>query len=172
MGASTFGHILRFIILVLAQGFLFNHLDLLGYINPYVYVMFILMLPIHINGIALLLLALITGLSVDLFTQTWGIHTAATLFMAYLRPGWLRLMAPRDGYTLNISPSISSMGIIWTSVYISSMVFTHHFTLFVMDIFRIDEIGNLLGRTVTSAFLTCALIILFQLSKGIKDRRE
>jgi rod shape-determining protein MreD len=172
MGTSALIHILRFLLVVLAQGLIFNHLDLFGFINPYVYVMFILMLPLQINQVMLLVLAFLTGLSVDLFTQTWGIHAFATVFMAYLRPLLLRLIAPRDGYSFNLVPSIKSMGLAWTGTYLGLLIFSHHLALLMVDMFRFSEFGNLLGRVAGSTLLTLSLILLFQISRGIKSSRE
>jgi hypothetical protein len=172
MGNSTFSHIIRFVVLMLSQGLIFNHLNLFGFITPYVYVMFILMLPLQINGLLLLFLAFATGLSIDLFTQTWGVHTCATLALAYVRPVMLNLIAPRDGYGFNLSPSLRTMGFVWTGVYMGVLTFFHHLVLFVVDMFRFSELGNLLGRTASTTLLTLILLFLFQLSGGIKSRRE
>ncbi|MCU0363051.1 MAG: rod shape-determining protein MreD, partial [Bacteroidales bacterium] len=50
-----------FLLLILAQVLVFNNIQFSGFINPYVYVLFILLLPLAVPGWLLLLLAFITG---------------------------------------------------------------------------------------------------------------
>src|SRR4051812_18702722 len=90
--------LLRFLVLVAIQVLVLNNVQLGGYINPFLYVMFILMLPVRFPKIVVLLLSLLTGIVIDMFSNTMGMHAAACLMMGYLRPGWLRILAPRDGY--------------------------------------------------------------------------
>src|SRR5688572_9031372 len=89
---------MRFLVLLAVQVVVLNNIQFSGFINPFVYIMFIMMLPVRIPKSLLLILAFITGLVVDMFSNTMGMHAAACVFMAYIRPGLLRIMAPRDGY--------------------------------------------------------------------------
>src|SRR6188768_1775689 len=91
-------HVIRFLFVVGLQVVLLNHVQWNGYINPYIYILFILLLPVEIPNWLLLVLALFTGLVIDAFGNSGGMHAAATVFMAFARPGMLRLIAPRDGY--------------------------------------------------------------------------
>lgn len=69
-----------------------------GYFNPFLYIMFILMLPVNINKVLLLFIAFLTGLTIDIFSGTPGMHASACLVLAFIRPGFLNLIAPREGY--------------------------------------------------------------------------
>ena len=96
MGKGILRYAGLFILLILLQVVVFNNLQLSGYINPYIYVMFILLLPYEISGWLLLGLGLLTGLTVDTFMNTIGMHSSATLFMAFLRPYVLNLFTDRE----------------------------------------------------------------------------
>lgn len=87
--------IFRFILLVLVQVLLFNKIRFAGFINPFVYPLFILLLPVRIPKTLLLLLSFITGLTIDIFSDTMGMHAAATVFLGYLRPAILKLLYTR-----------------------------------------------------------------------------
>ena len=76
----------RFILLVLLQVFLLNNINLAGYINPYLYILFILLYPSNGNQTALIFLSFLLGLSVDIFEDSGGVHAGASAFVAYLRP--------------------------------------------------------------------------------------
>lgn len=126
-----------FILLVLLQILLFNNIQFSGYINPYVYVFIILILPAEIQNWLLLIIAFTTGLSIDIFTGTLGLHASATLLAGFVRPYILRFIAPRDGYKQALSLSSSSYGMKWYLAYVSTFVFIHHFALFYMEVFRL-----------------------------------
>ena len=83
-------NIIRFVVLILVQVLVLNHINFFGYLDPYLYVLFILMLPFEIPGWMLLISAFLLGLGIDLFSGTSGIHTAASVFMAFCRPAMLR----------------------------------------------------------------------------------
>ena len=99
--------IIQFVVLLLLQLLLFNNIQFSGFINPYVYVLFFILLPFDFPGSLMLLLALIMGLILDLFMGTPGVHSAATVLMAFARPGVLNLIAPHDGYDLNTLPRVA-----------------------------------------------------------------
>ena len=159
---EIFGFIMRFILLLGMQVLVLNHIQLGGYINPFLYVMFILMLPVRLPKVLLLFIAMLTGLTVDVFSNTMGMHAAASLFIGFLRPAWLRIMAPRDGYEADAVPSIRNFGFQWYLVYASVLVFAHHFLLFYLEVFRLSEFFSTFIRIVLSSLVTLVLIILAQ----------
>src|SRR5674536_70033 len=87
---------LIFILLVLFQVLLLNNIQFSGYVNPYVYIMFILLLPVEFPSWLLLLLSFATGLIIDFFSGSPGMHTSATVLAGFVRPYVLRIVAPRD----------------------------------------------------------------------------
>ena len=76
---------LLFIFLILIQVFVLNNVLFLGYVNPYLYIIFIFLYPVKKNRFVFLFLAFILGLSVDFFSDSGGIHAFSTLTIAYLR---------------------------------------------------------------------------------------
>ena len=128
-------NILRFIILVLVQVLIFNNIDLSGYINPYIYVLFILLLPFETPGWLLLVLGFLLGLSIDIFQDSLGVHIVATVFMAFLRPSVLKIIAPRDGYESGTYPRVYYYGSSWFLKYAAILIFAHHLVLFYIEIF-------------------------------------
>ena len=89
----------------------------------------ILTLPIKMSKILLLTFAFFTGIIIDIFMNTGGMHAAATVCMAFFRPYILNTMAPRDGYEIDEKPSISKLGLSWFLSYTSILVLIHHITL-------------------------------------------
>ena len=154
--------ILRFLVLMGIQVLVLNNIQLSGYINPFLYVMFILMLPVRLPKTVLLLTAVVTGLVIDMFSNTMGLHAAASLFMGYLRPGWLRILAPRDGYETDAVPSVKRYGFQWFLVYASVLILAHHFMLFYLEVFRFSEFFSTFLRVLLSSLVTLLLVMLSQ----------
>ena len=155
-------NILRFIVAITLQIFVLNELRLGGFINPWFYLYFILMLPIHTPGWLLLGLAFVTGFTVDLFSNTLGMHTIATVFLAFCRPGILNFLSPREGYEFGVKPTISNMGIGWFLAYAGTLVFLHHLLLFYVEVFKFSEFFYTFLRVLLSAIITMILLVLAQ----------
>ena len=155
-------NIVRFAILIALQLGVLNNIELGGYIIPYFYILFILLLPFETPGWLLLLSGFALGLSVDMFTNTIGMHTAATVFMAFLRLYILQVIAPRDGYETGTFPRIYYYGFEWFLKYTLILVFAHHFILFYIEVFRFSEFFSTLLRVLMSSLLSVILIILSQ----------
>jgi rod shape-determining protein MreD len=155
-------NIIRFIVLVLIQVLILNNIQVSGYIIPYFYVLFILLMPFETPNWLLLVVAFGLGISVDLFVQTPGMHAAATVFMAFLRPWVLEMSAPRDGYEAGSFPRIYYYGFQWFLRYTVILVFAHHFLLFFIEVFRFAEFFSTLLRVILSSILSIILIMLSQ----------
>ena len=146
----------RFIILVFVQVFLLNNINLGGYINPYVYILFILLYPVGGNKSLLIFLSFLLGLSVDIFEDSGGVHAAACVFIAYIRPVVLK-------YAFGLSYEYNSVNLkkaapIERFTYITSMVVLHHFVMFALEIFSFEHMLLLLKSTLFSALFTVILI--------------
>ena len=155
-------NIIRFAILIFVQIMVLNNIQISGHIIPNVYILFILLLPFETPGWLLLLSGFALGLSVDMFTNTIGMHTAATVFMAFLRLYILQVIAPRDGYETGTFPRIYYYGFEWFLKYTLILVFAHHFILFYIEVFRFSEFFSTLLRVLLSSLLSVILIILSQ----------
>jgi len=149
-----------FVILLFLQVLLFNNIQFSGFINPYVYVMLILLLPVEIPAWLLLIICFFSGLTVDLFNGTPGIHTTATVFSGFIRPYILRLISPRDGYEAGAVPSMVIYGFRWFLVYSGVMILAHHFVLFYMEVFRFTEFFATLLRVILSTIFSIVFILL------------
>lgn len=155
-------NILRFIALLLVQVLILNNVEIGGYINPYVYILFIILLPFETPAWIILILAFLMGLLVDIFGETLGMHTSATVFMAFLRPYFLAYFAPRDGYESGSYPRIYYYGLPWFIKYAVLMVLSHHLFLFYVEMFKFHDFFSTLLRVLLSTFFSSALIIISQ----------
>jgi len=153
---------LIFILLIMAQVLVFNNIQFSGYVNPYVYIMFILLLPVDIPAWLLLLLSFATGLIIDFFSGTPGMHTSATLTAGFVRPYVLRLISPREGYETSSDPSMLTYGFKWFFSYTFLIVTIHHTALFFIEVFRFTEFFSTIWRVILSSIFSITFILLIE----------
>lgn len=150
-------HIIRFVFLVLLQVLVLNKINLFGYINPYVYILFIILLPATLNQTRILLFSFLLGLTIDMFGDSGGIHACACLLIAYLRPLVLRFSfgISYDYQTLRFNniPFAARLN------YIIIMVFLHHLMMFSLEIFNISDILTILKKTLFNGLFSALIIV-------------
>ncbi|MCW0483632.1 rod shape-determining protein MreD [Gaoshiqia sediminis] len=155
-------YVIMWVVLVLLQVLLLNHIQISGYINPYLYILFILLLPFDTPKYLLLILGFLLGLNVDIFSNTPGIHASATTFLAFIRPAVIRLISSRDVLELNTPPRLGSLGFHWFFKYSLILVLAHHFFLFYVEVFTLKGFIFTFFRSVLSSAFTLVLIIISQ----------
>ena len=155
-------NIFRFMLLVLVQVLIIKNIELGRFINPFLYVLFIIVLPFETPKWLLLISAFVLGITVDMFYDTAGMHAAAAVFMAYVRPGVLKLFSPREGYEIGTQPTIQYLGTPWFLSYAGILIFLHHLMLFYMEVFRFSEFFSTLIRVMISTIFTLLLVVVSQ----------
>jgi rod shape-determining protein MreD len=149
-------NILRFITLVLVQVVLLNHINFFGYINPYLYILFIIIFPLDGNKTLLIFLSFLLGLSIDFFGDSGGIHAAASVLIAYIRPLFLKFSFGVS-YEYNMV-KINKAPVIERVTYLTLMVLLHHLVLFSLEIFGLSHILLLLKSTLFSGIFSILII--------------
>jgi len=151
-----------FILLVMLQVLLFNNIQFSGYINPYIYILFILLLPVEIPSWLLLLISFFTGAIIDVFSGSPGMHSSATVLAGFIRPAVLRLVTVREGYEPGSSLSMHVYGLRWFLLYTTITVLIHHTALFYLEVFRFDDFFRTLLRVILSSFFSILFILLIE----------
>jgi rod shape-determining protein MreD len=154
-------NILRFIILVLAQVLVLNNIQFLGYINPYLYILFILALPVQMPRWMTLLLAFVLGLTIDIFSNTGGMHASATVLVAFSRNGIIKLFTSIDEGN-NPTPSFYTFGVNAYVKYVVFAVLIHHTTLFFLEAFSFTHFWIMLAKIILSSAVTILMILGIQ----------
>ncbi|TAN13903.1 MAG: rod shape-determining protein MreD [Chitinophagaceae bacterium] len=164
-------NIIRFILLILLQVFVLNRIMLHGLATPYLYMIFILLLPFNIPRWALMVCGLALGLSLDMFMNTPGMHAAACLVMAYLRPFVINILSPQGGFeTARATPSVASMGWSRFMMYALILISIHHFVYFTLEIFDFHDIIFWLLKIILSLIASFILVFLFEMLLAAKTR--
>lgn len=151
-------NIIWFIVLVLAQVLALNNIQFLGFINPYIYILFILLLPVRLPRGILLLLAFGLGLTIDAFSNTMGMHAFATVLVAFFRNGVIKLFTSIEEGN-NPTPSFYTFGVGAYVKYVVVMVLLHHSALFILESFSFNHLWIVTFKILLSSLVTILLIL-------------
>lgn len=161
-------NIFRFILFILLQVFVLDKIPPLHqFIVPYLYFLYILWLPFTLSRPALLLIGAIFGLTLDFFVHTPGLHMAACILIAFLRPFVISLLMPREATEIGyLEPSLKSMSTVPYSIYVVILTLFHHIYLVLLEWLHFGNIwyfmGKVLATTIVSLSLTLITEMLFQ----------
>ncbi len=163
---------LRFCLIVLIQVLILNKITLRWWSQPegfpifvpMVYPLFILLLPFETTVPVMLIIGFITGITVDTFMNTAGIHAFAAVLIAYLRTNVLSALLPKNlSEYPNQSPSVKNMGWMPFLVYSSFLILLHHASYFTIEMWSLQNIGYLLLKIVASSATSILFIIIYLL---------
>ena len=144
------------------QVFLFNNLNLSVYINPLVYVAFILLLPMELAPIWVLLLGFLTGAATDMMVGTAGLNTIASLFTAFARRQTMMLMIGKETVGEGGIPCSARIGFGKFVRYASVAVLLHCLIFFTFESLTFRFFHLTLLKTVLSTLVTLVLIYFSQ----------
>ncbi|AJR03333.1 hypothetical protein [Siansivirga zeaxanthinifaciens] len=159
---------IRFFLLVATQVLICNHINFLGYINPYIYILFIALFPVKNNRVIIICLSFLLGISVDLFQDSGGIHAAACVFIAYVRPVILKFSFGMMYEHQTVKFDSVDFGA--KTAYLVILTLLHHLVLFSLEIFSISKIILVLQKTLFSSIFTILLCLVITIIFSRKNR--
>ena len=163
MSKLSLTHFLQFFIFIALQIFLVQYLMLFNTGFCFIYIAFLLFLPIQLPPVILLLMGFTTGITIDTFYDTAGIHAGACVLLTYVRPYVLRFLTPRDDYDANDSVNVRLMGWGWFVTYALVLIFLHHLLLFFLELGGFKTVGFTLLKVVASTLYTFTVVVILQL---------
>lgn len=162
MNRSGIFAVIYFVLYLLAQVMLFRQLVLFNTAFCFIYVAFILLLPIETNTIALMLSGFLLGFGIDIFYDSLGLHALSLVLVAYVRNFWLTTITPQGGYDAGEGPTLASNGLQWFLVYTLPLVFIHHAVLFFLEAGGFGVFWYTMSKIMTSLVFTVTILLLFQ----------
>lgn len=168
MNNEAINRTLRFLVLVLVQVLILNNVNFLGYINPNIYILFIILYPVKSSRTLFVFLSFLIGLSVDLFTDSGGVHAAASVFIAYIRPPILKFSFGIIYEHQTIKFAQTELG--KRLIYFSILTVIHHFLIFSLEVFKMSDIILILQKTLFSSIFTILLCLLITVLFSKKPR--
>lgn len=167
MSNTIIQNILRLFFFVLVQAVVLQQAKLGGayfnYISLIFYPLFLFLLPLKTPKITLVLIAFGLGLLVDACYNSPGVHTAACLVTAILRPLALAIYEPREGYNVSLGLTIKSYGTIWFLKYAGTLLLIHLLVYFILEIFTPAYTVEIIGRTIATFIFSLFLMMMYMI---------
>ena len=148
-----------FLVLVLCQVVVFNHICLFNVAVPMVFIYLLVRLPITLSVNWMLTIGFFLGLTVDIFSDTYGMNTLACTVEAMMRKPILRLYVPREEDLTRPEPSMYSLGTATYLKYLLTMTLLYCSLIFLIEAFTFFNPVRLLLRIVFSTILSMALMV-------------
>ena len=156
------GTLISFILYLFLQVTVVRNMVLFDTAFCYVYVAFIILLPFEITPVLLMVVAFLCGFMIDIFYDTLGIHAAACVLIAFLRPYWIKTVPPRGGYEIGMRPTIKIMGFSWFMTYTLPLILIHHTVIFFVEIGGLHLFGFTFVKVISSTVLTFLVVVILQ----------
>lgn len=151
---------LLFLAVVLLQVFFFDNLLISIYLNPLIYVAFILLLPIDTPAWTMLMLGLLLGVTMDWMMGIAGLNTLATLPLAFLRQRLIGFFCNREDAREGGVPSPERFGTHNFAEYLIIGVAAHHLLFFLFEALSADYLLHTLLRWAVSSVATAGFVWL------------
>lgn len=152
--------ILRFVLVVLVQLAILNHLHLSLYIHPVFYLFFVIKMPLSLPKWVQLLMGFSLGLTLDIFEGSPGIHSAAAVFIAFVRPYLASFLSPGRDMGPAPEPSVNQFGMQWFATFSFVLLLLHHFSLYFLEEFSFAGFFSSILRMILSTLFSLLLVLL------------
>jgi rod shape-determining protein MreD len=149
----------RFVILILLQIFVFNYVQWFGFLNPFVYLLFLILLPTELQKSTQYVIAFATGFIVDAFLRTYGIQAFACVLMVFLRPYIILILNGLKPLDTGVKPVPGVKEFSWILVYTLLLVFVHQISVSVLEVFQWMRWWHILWTSVVNTFFTTFIIL-------------
>jgi hypothetical protein len=148
--------------MILLQVLIFNNIQVFSFITPFIYILFIILLPFETPKWLRLVLGFFLGLFVDMFSNTGGIHTASTVLIAFISPWVQNIVSSKEEYETGLQPGIKNLGFSWFFFYSLILTTVHHIFLFYLEIFNFTHFFITLWHALLNVIFTMVFIICSQ----------
>lgn len=164
-------NIIRFVVILLIQVLVLNKVMLQWWAQPsgfpifvpFLYPLFLLLLPFETPVAVLLFAGFLSGLAVDSFMNTAGMHAFAMVLIAYFRVNVFNaLLAKNLSEYKGQTPSVKTMGWFPFIIYVSFLILMHHAAFFTLELWS-TNIGYLLLKILVSGLTSILLILVYVL---------
>lgn len=154
--------ILIYAFIVALQVLVFKEMVLFGSAFCFIYVLVFILVPKEVNPLILLLIGFATGITVDTFYNSQGMHVIVSVLITFIRPFWISMNTPSGGFSIGARLNIKEQGFQWFVFYVFPIIFLHHLILFWIDAASLNFFFSVLQKTVFSSFFTLLIIVLSQ----------
>jgi rod shape-determining protein MreD len=164
-------NLFRLLILLLVQVLIFSNMRFSIFVNPYVFPLFVLLLPFETPRWLLMLIGMGAGLLLDFFLGTLGMHAAACLFVGYARPFLINIITPK-GTEFEVSPHLFAQGVTWFFIYTTVTMFIYLSFYFLVEAGTFYNLFWLILKILSSTLVSVLFILILLYFFSSKKKRK
>jgi hypothetical protein len=154
--------VFSFILYLLVQVMVVKQMVLGNAAFSFIYLGFLLLLPLERDSLYLMLMGFVMGICIDIFYDSLGIHAASSVLVMYLRKVWAGSITPQGGYDAGSIPTVFMDGLSWWALYMLPLIFVHHFALFYLETWGFQLFFFTLKKVVLSTIYTFVMLLIIQ----------
>lgn len=170
MTKTVLTFILKAVLLILAQAVIFNNIVLFNVAMPLVFIYLIISMPITWSTNASTTIGFVTGLAIDIFSNTLGTNALACTILAFARKPIFHLYMQQDEDLSGMKPSQRSMGSSAFMKYALTMTLAYCIMVFLIDAFAVFNPLRFLAQVIGSTAYT--FIIIYALDSIFTRQNE
>lgn len=156
--------IVRLLVFILIQVLLLKRIQIaapfFNLIQVFFFPLALLLLPFGTSRIGNLFIAFFSGLLIDFFYDSPGVHASSSVLLIYLRAYILQWLEPRGGYGVQSNPSVSSLGNQWVITYTSMGMAIYILTYYSLQAFSPVYFFSIMSKSIMT-FLVSMVFVLF-----------
>jgi hypothetical protein len=156
-------YIIWFIGVVLLQAFVFENLVLPGGFSISFYIIFLLILPFNTRSSILMLIGFALGLSIDAFSDTFGLNASSAVTLAAIRPTLFKWFEPASGYNETQTPNLKQMGWNWTIKAYALAILGFYTWFYALGFLRMSGFWFTASKIIYSSLATLLVILMAQI---------
>tara|TARA_B100000575_G_C23134458_1_gene658710 strand:- start:2272 stop:2781 length:510 start_codon:yes stop_codon:yes gene_type:complete len=161
MNRNNITLLISFILLVFFQTLVFNNLYLFGFVNPMIYILFLVIYRFDYDQTFFIFSSFILGFLIDFLSLSGGAHTISTLTIGFLRPSIIK-------YTFSVSSEMpvsfqDDNRIFDKYLFLSTIVGLHHFLYFILVYFNLEAISLIIKNTLLTFIFSLILVSLISI---------
>lgn len=164
-------NLFRLVLLLLAQILIFSNINLSSFVNPYIFPLFILLLPFETPRWLLILIGFLSGLLLDFFLGSTGMHAATCLLIGYARPFLINIITPK-GTEFEISPNVYAQGLSWFFVYLGITMLVYLSVYFFIEAATFLNFFYMLLKILLSTLASVLFMLIFLFLFSSKKKRR
>lgn len=162
MNRSNIIQLISVFIYLFFQVLIFKNAVLFQTAFCFIYIAYLLLLPVETNPLWLMLIGFLMGFFIDMFYDSLGLHAFSCVLIMYVRNFWLARLNPQGGYDNGAIPGIATAGLQWFLVYSLPLIFVHHTTLFFIEVGGFQYFGHTIMKALCSTVYTTIVILIVQ----------
>lgn len=132
------------------------------------YLVTLIKMPVDIKLPLQILFGFLTGLLIDIFSNTLGMHALTCTFVMWMRVPIFHLFVLADDFKAG-SPNMTKMGVSEFVRFVITIVLLHSIVLYLIESFSLFNIIPLLTKIIVTTVLTSSFAIAIEFALKKKE---